>query len=886
MKIIHEGFDAFRAGAFGNAGANLFVDAKGTVRRIAEQDLNGDGSFDIVFPNSHGYIERGPTTIFTKKPDGWAEKELPHDSCWKTRTLDLDGDGFEDLLIANAENGVTSILTSYVYWGGKDGLTGERAEFRTDGAYDVAAIDLTGNGLKDLVFTSAWYDHHFPGFDYKQKVFVQESPRHFREATDEFNFNCNTIMSIAVADFTGNGYDDLVFIGFLRDGSLDGTGTGYIYHGGPDGLSRTPETFDTHLATSAIAADLYGRGVPELITGGDNRVTVYHNRNGHFSADDTETFVVAGQRTQFFNGRLGLDAADVDGDGVMELVVGSGAGFQIRKATDLQSVWQQVDGFHCSGVRAYDFRGDGKKDILACCYTTPKTYDTDSFLFLNTEDRYSMDHIVRFPTHGCVNVDAADLDHDGQAEIIFCNTMYGPSQFDPAFPVFCYHGTKDGVFSAGSRVEYPVKYGAYSYAAADVDNDGYPELAATSWSDVRLFQGTKDGPDPSAYTEVHEPEDRILGGIIFADLNRNGWLDMIATGKKGYIFWGGPEGYSNDRRTPLPGEWDTAQAMVLADVNGDGYLDLVHGSHFGDLSIIWGTPDGLDTESEPTRIHLKNQNGAELMGVAAADINGDGKLELMATSCGHYTKRRSFLNILFDPDAGYPMEKQVSFETGGTTGYLSLADLRHTGALDLILPFYSTSDSRVLPLRIFRNDGKGNFDFAHPQSIVCESSIASLPVDLDRNGYPDLLICCHRNNLGHMVESLLYHNGPDGLDLEHPQKLLGYGPHDFTRNMLFNMADRTESEYYTSVPMQAEPGVLRLSWDAETPADTALRMRVRFAPDEASLAQAAWSAPVAAGEAVPVPADAACVQYQAEFFAPNACGSPRLHKVEVSISAE
>ena len=140
MKIIHEGFDAFRAGAFGNAGANLFVDAKGTVRRIAEQDLNGDGSFDIVFPNSHGYIERGPTTIFTKKPDGWAEKELPHDSCWKTRTLDLDGDGFEDLLIANAENGVTSILTSYVYWGGKDGLTGERAEFRTDGAYDVARV--------------------------------------------------------------------------------------------------------------------------------------------------------------------------------------------------------------------------------------------------------------------------------------------------------------------------------------------------------------------------------------------------------------------------------------------------------------------------------------------------------------------------------------------------------------------------------------------------------------------------------------------------------------------------------------------------------------------------------------------------------------------------
>ena len=150
MKLVHEGFETFRKGTFGNAGANLFVDAKGAVRRIADQDLTGNGHFDMVFPNSHGYIERGPTSIYTKTPDGWSGRELPHDSCWRTRILDVDGDGFDDLLIANGENGVTSILTSYLYWGGKDGLTGERAEFITDGAYDAVAIDLTGNGLKDV----------------------------------------------------------------------------------------------------------------------------------------------------------------------------------------------------------------------------------------------------------------------------------------------------------------------------------------------------------------------------------------------------------------------------------------------------------------------------------------------------------------------------------------------------------------------------------------------------------------------------------------------------------------------------------------------------------------------------------------------------------------
>jgi hypothetical protein len=164
---------------------------------------------------------------------------------------------------------------------------------------------------------------------------------------------------------------------------------------------------------------------------------------------------------------------------------------------------------------------------------------------------------------------------------------------------------------------------------------------------------------------------------------------------------------------------DCAQALVVVDINGDGYLDVVFGSGDGNLRVVFGNERGLDVGSEPTFIPLKNANGAEIMGVTAADINGDGKYEIICTSAGHYTKRRSFMNILFDPDNLYPLERQVSFETGGTTGYVSLADMRKTGALDLILPFYSTSESRELPMRIFNNDGKGNFDFEHPMKIDC-----------------------------------------------------------------------------------------------------------------------------------------------------------------------
>lgn len=57
MTIQHAGLLLFSQGKFGSGGDNLFVDAKGVIRRIMDNDLNGDGIFDLVLPNAHGYVE-------------------------------------------------------------------------------------------------------------------------------------------------------------------------------------------------------------------------------------------------------------------------------------------------------------------------------------------------------------------------------------------------------------------------------------------------------------------------------------------------------------------------------------------------------------------------------------------------------------------------------------------------------------------------------------------------------------------------------------------------------------------------------------------------------------------------------------------------------------
>ena len=112
-RWTHRGFAAFQQGEFNNGGDNLYVTNEGAVEWIHRTDVNGDGHVDLVFPNSHGYDERGPTWIYTQPQAAggeWGRRELPNDSGWMSMAADVDGDGYLDLIVVNAENGVTSEL--------------------------------------------------------------------------------------------------------------------------------------------------------------------------------------------------------------------------------------------------------------------------------------------------------------------------------------------------------------------------------------------------------------------------------------------------------------------------------------------------------------------------------------------------------------------------------------------------------------------------------------------------------------------------------------------------------------------------------------------------------------------------------------------------------
>jgi hypothetical protein len=868
--------------------------------------VNDDGFVDIILPNAHGYIERAPTWIYTQqegKGETWPRQELPNDSGWMSRVVDVDGDGYPDLVVVNGENGVTSELNSYVYWGGPSGLTGERTDLPTAGAYDVAALDLNDNGRLSLLFPSAWVDHHNRGKSRLVQVYEQVAPRRFEDVSERYGLAGVAAVSIACDDLTGDGLKDLVVCNYRAGFEYDTES--FVYWGTEDGFdTRTPLRLPTHYALQVALADLNGDGRKEILFSGGDRIYIYWNDEGRFAPEDRTILEAEGNRTMFCVGALRIAVADVDGDGANELLVATAEGVQIRAAPNWGAVKQLLPLQYCGWVEAVDLDGDGRPDIIASKYQDGRMYDTESAIFWNGPDGFSPDRSTRLPTCGAVGCTAGDLDGDGRPEIIFNNTMRSWSQFNPDFPLYVYLGSEGGSYDSGRRLELPTGGGTNTYVVADLDQDGYNDLVFVSPEGLRIFWSGLEGLRPDHYT-VLPGRGAPFGHVIVADLNRDGWLDLLAVpwtyndepetmANSTIIYWGGPEGFSAERSTVIP---TYCQGNGhLADINNDGWLDFLYGDSRGYLGVFLGGPSGFGPGGagwEPDlKIPLEGTNVATVSSINSADLDGDGWLDLIVDVMGHYTRKPSGFFLLYGGPGGFAQERIEFHPMPASSVRSCLADINRDGYLDLLVPAYSTQFSRELPAHIFFGS-KDGFDFENPLVIPCDSSCAFAANDLTGNGYPDILAVCHRNDLGHQVDSLLFRNGHKGVDFDQVTRLPGLGPHLAASRDFGNALTREPVEYYVSPPYyRAGLRPVRINWEGETPGKTSLKFQLRWAETEAGLAAAPWQGPDGEGsfyersgqEIGPLPEGAQWIQYTAHFLYTDGCRSPKMREVRIDLA--
>ena len=536
------GFDAFAAGRFDDGGSNLYVNANGEIERIHRTDLTGDGLPDIVVPNTHGSLDRGPTRIFRLAPGtspgpdaAWDWTDLPNESGWLSRAVDLDGDGYLDLIVVNGENGVTSELASYVYWGGPGGLTGERTELPTTGAYDVVVADLDGDGRLDLLLTSAWTDHHNEGRPRPLQAYLQRDWRRFVDGTRRGRADAASRPSRSrLGDVLGRGTQDLV-VANLRTAYLPDTDS-FVYpgrRGAARGRLRArarPAADARRLAGPARrprrrrpARDPVRRRRPgaHLLERPRRRVpgSLHDDRRAR-PADpvpgrrDLDRGRRCRRRRPPRAARRGRDRHPVPAR---------------RRAGDRRVVAARCRSW--PALHAADLDGDGRPELVASVHEDETSYDVESLVFWNGggAEPYSPDRVSRLPVNGAMGVTSADLDGDGRPELILNGTVSGPTSRWKEFPVFVYPGSAGDPrdFDPARRLDLHSGGETYAYAIADLDLDGHADLVLARIYGVRIFPG---GPTACAPTDWYELP--ITTGycmqVHVADLNRDGWLDLVA----------------------------------------------------------------------------------------------------------------------------------------------------------------------------------------------------------------------------------------------------------------------------------------------------------------------------------------------------------------------
>lgn len=558
---------------------------------VAAADVSGDGVVDLVVPRPPDQV-----SVLLGRPDGTFGAAVDYATVEFLGTVaiaDINSDGKPDLVVTNASS-VAVLL------GNGDGTFQPSmsnrllipvggisiADVNGDGKLDVVAV--RDQGAAEVLNWSELFGNGDGTF--QTRIDLEGIPN----AT-----------AVAVADIDGDGRPDVLAASNLhREVYVLSRGFTPIHVG------------DSPL--SIVVADVSGDGKPDLVVpnrDGANVSVELGNGNGTFRDVPPAT----GPSSFFF-------LADLDHDGQLDAVgPGTGANVQVQRGvgdgTFQAPVPYPVDVPIAFAVPA-DVNHDGKPDIVMLNNKTSQPAGTNLSVLIGNGDASFQPRIDQATDPGVLAFAAADLNGDGNADVIEGYSSGGNDFLRVQL------GNGDGTFQDGA--DYPTAGSPSQVVAADLNGDGQPDLAVISGFDtIGVLLGKPDGTllprlDIAVGTSFLSP-------LAVADVNGDGKPDLIA-------FQSNSEGRAirvmlgaGDGTFTLKGEYPAsgrADAMAVADVTGDGKPDvLVYSSQASALSVL---PGGGDGALEP-RIDYGGLT-VPSAAMAVGDVTSDGKTDVLISA--------------------------------------------------------------------------------------------------------------------------------------------------------------------------------------------------------------------------------------------------------------
>jgi hypothetical protein len=674
---------------------------------------------------------------------------------------DVDGDGFPDIVALGMQtftpDGSSSSVEALTLLNHKDGsfAAAQAGEVSAVPGYllstysSVKLADVNGDGHPDLVFVGAEA--------FSSTLFLAVAPG----GTD--NIFHNVLPSLPTSQLTGYGISALGSSLILKDIDGDGTVDALFQEGSDVFLAKGhgSGTFDAPASVlsslgapqSASFADLNGDGFLDAIVYVNAVTSIYYGTaNGQFSS--TPVQMPGGARATLGVGdRQVPEPADIDGDGKLDLLgldTDTGeVGIYLNSAT----------GFHTPQVVVPDYH----------LYGGMYSAGAGAIQAVGSVDLVTIPDVNGDPQDGSVSPPVLAVSNDGAGNFL-------PTAYHTLL-------TSDQTTNVATLLSTKAVA-----ALVDVNGDGLADLLLTSGATgdeiiggglaLSINKGGYAFSDPVRLTTQQFGFSCYLERTAVGDLNHDQKPDFV-TAYRGNICPnaesnpGLPAGFLTYLSQP-DGSYVSAffaygtapYIPVLADVNGDGNLDLVLGESedsqpLSGITVIPGKADGsFDLGAAATVL----PNTSLISAIAAGDFDSDGKQDLAVgvlaqlDSSGNPVDNTTGL-LLLKGNGDLTFNKGVWYLQGSQVWAERFADFDGDGLPDLALNVttaaasgYSRATDGAIPepgLVLLPNLGAGIFGTPQPVFGATSDigvSIPSPPVDgslqvadFNGDGAPDVL---------------------------------------------------------------------------------------------------------------------------------------------------
>ncbi|WP_027369234.1 FG-GAP repeat domain-containing protein [Desulfocurvibacter africanus] len=305
--------------------------------------------------------------------------------------------------------------------------------------------------------------------------------------------------------------------------------------------------------------------------------------------------------------------------------------------------------------------------------------------------------------------------------------------------------------------------GARCVYAADLDNDGKPDVLAASEFNrtIAWYRNTGSAFDPQPFISngIYIPS-----ALYAADLDKDGKLDVLAAlSSHDMIVWYKNTGGAFGPQQIISDSAYNASAVYAADLDGDPALDLDVLAAVPPFDrIVWYENDPFKYPPSRFGSELVISNSAEhASAVFAADLDNDGDPDVLSASAGLPGKISWYKNM--DGLGAFSLPLDISTDVLGFSSVFA-ADLDADGALDVLAASADLGGSHG-KLAWHRNNGSGSF-VSQPDISTTVDARSVLAADLDDDGDLDVLVASSAD------DTIAWYENTNGQGLFGPRQVI------------------------------------------------------------------------------------------------------------------